>query len=537
MFQLALIIGTYSYIIFFMGILNVLYKELVIIVTVVFILISAFVLRDKVRRSIRYLQTEFRLLQNNKIIMVLPVLWIVLVFINLIGALGPELAFDALWYHLTFPKIYLENHAIFHIPGGLLYYSDMPKLGELLFVGALALGNEITAKVFHLLFGLLICAVLYLYTRKQSSSLIAFIAVLIFYSNLVVAWESITAYIDLIRTFFELLALVAFLQWARVKNRYWLILCSFMLGLAIATKLLSLGTLAIISSMLFFILIMDKASIVDIIKKMLSFLLIALLIPLPWFIFSTIHTGNPVYPFFTSTYAVNPSTPNQLQFLTEIWNILLFSPDPVSPMYLIMLPVIVLYFSKFTKEQKLIAVFSLLSLIVWYFTPRTGGGRFLLPYLPAYSILCAVCIAYLLKQSLTIGKLLIGLVIVISITTAGYRFIANSKYVSVILNQETKSQFLANNLNFSFGDYYDTDGYFKKLLKHDDTVLLYGFHNLYYADFPYKHESWIKKGDSFTHIATQNAELPERFYEWNLVYENKTTNVKLYTNGDKIWSY
>jgi len=52
-------------------------------------------------------------------------------FVNIIGVFGPELAFDALWYHLTLPKLYLVHHSIFFIPGGLLYYSGMPKIAEM----------------------------------------------------------------------------------------------------------------------------------------------------------------------------------------------------------------------------------------------------------------------------------------------------------------------------------------------------------------------------------------------------------------------
>src|SRR3989344_4563919 len=54
--------------------------------------------------------------------------------INFLGVLVPERGFDALWYHLTIPKIYLSRGEIFHIPGGLLYHSALPRLGEILYL-------------------------------------------------------------------------------------------------------------------------------------------------------------------------------------------------------------------------------------------------------------------------------------------------------------------------------------------------------------------------------------------------------------------
>ena len=112
------------------------------------------------------------------------------------------------------------------------------------------------------------------------------------------------------------------------------------------------------------------------------------------------------------------------------------------------------------------AIYSVLAIIVWYFTPRTVGGRFILPYLPALSIVLAACLHESLqatkKYSFVLGKFLIILIILVAIISIGYRFVANKKYLPVILGQETKEHFLSKNLNFSFGDFYDVDGYFKK---------------------------------------------------------------------------
>ncbi len=539
MFIFALLIGIYSYIIFALGINGLLYKNVAIWSALIFWSLAFYWYRNNIIKTIKYIKPISRL--KNKLLLLFALIFILQVGINFIGALGPELAFDALWYHLTLPKLYLEHHSISYIPGGLLYYSAMPKLAEMLYLTSLAFNGEILAKVIHFSFGLLTCLALYNFQRKFFSPLISMIGVVIFYSNLVVAWESITTYVDLIRAFFEVIALWAFVNWWEDRKRKWFVLSAIMVGLAVTTKLLAIGSLIIFSLLIFLSSRpkwrrhheVDSTLVVDLIQYLLTYWLIVLAVPLPWFIFSYINTGNPVYPFFSEIYKIAPEPLTTLDFFSEIWDLFTNSPDPLSPLYMIFLPIIIFSSSKFKQEIKIISLYSALAVLVWFFTPRTGGGRFILPYLPALSISCAACLNFLIenkkKYGVYITKFLVIIIILVSFTSIGYRFTANSKYIPVLLGKESKSEFLTSHLNFSFGDFYDTDGYFKKNIKKEDKVLLIGFHNLYYADFPFIDASWLKEGDKFNYIATQNTQLPQKYKSWKLIYTNTKTMVKLYT--------
>ena len=84
---------------------------------------------------------------------------------------------------------------------------------------------------------------------------------------------------------------------------------------------------------------------------------------------------------------------------------------------------------------------------------------------------------------------------------------------------------------------FHSETFFKDNIKKDQTVLLFGFHNLYYADFRFIHSSFVEKGDRFSFVATQNTDLPDRFRYWNLIYTNPKTNVKVYTLGGIPWTY
>ncbi len=533
MFKLAIAIGIYSYIIFVLGITSLLTKTNVVLTTIAFItFIIIYFLKTEKLKSFDIKIKNFSLLSKFILLLILTQ-----IFVNFIGVLGPEISFDALWYHLTLPKLYLLSKSIFHIPGGLLYYSDMPKLVEMIYVGALSFGNEILAKFIHFIFGLLSLAVIYKLARRFLSIEYSLIATLIFYSNLVVGWLSISSYVDLARTFFEILSFFALLLFIEKNDKKYLLTSAIILGLAITTKLASVFSLSLFLVLLIYKFKVGRESFKTLFLNIFSFTLIALIIPLPWFIFSYLNTGNPIYPYLSlpvdSGSFIN--LPNLFLLPKDLFLIFLGANDPISPIYLIFIPLILIFLKKSNTTYKYLFIYVIFSFLIWYLTQSFRGTRFLLPYLAVFSILCAFVISKI-KNS-RFKNYLIFLVIFISIISIIYRGVANAKYLPVIFDSEYKKEFLSKNLNFSYGDFYDIDDYFKNNIKNTDKVLLYGFHNLYYVDFPFIDSSWVKKGNKFNYIATQNVYLPKRFSNWKIIYYNKTTNVKLYTLDKKLWEY
>ncbi|MEK7533768.1 MAG: hypothetical protein AAB600_00365 [Patescibacteria group bacterium] len=549
MFTFAILIGIYSYLIFLLGVLGFIYRQNITLLTIIYLAIVLYLYGKKLKMNLLRSFKTFKKIQKldvdffkyNLLTVILLSLFVLQAIINFIGVLGPELGFDALWYHLTLPKIYLSNHSIFYIPGGLLYYSVMPKLTEMLYVAVLSFDSETLAKFIHFSFGILSSVALYKLSRMFFAPKISLIPVIVFYSNLIVGWQSTTAYVDLTRTFFEIMAFWGLINWLNTKKKRWLIGSATMLGLAISTKLLAIGSLFIFWVLLILYFWYRKKSFKNLVIELLVYLFIGLLFPLPWFIFSYIHTGNPIYPFFTNIYKVNfdVSLLNPSRFLFDTWNLFTRSPDPIPPIYIIFLPLVIVFFKKFSIQMKLIVLYSFLGIFVWYFTPRTGGGRFILPYLPALSIVAGGVIREItkIKNLKTIANLSIFIIFFCSLISIVYRGGANAKYIPVIIGKESKSEFLTQNLNFSFGDFYDTDGYFKTHIKTKDRVLLYGFHNLYYVDFPFIDSSWVKKGDRFNYIASQGSSIPSRFSNWHLIYNNSVTRVSIYLKGGEMWEY
>lgn len=529
MFELAFAIGIFSYSIFLLGLLGFLFSPVIIAFTCTFWITFIVWKRNSLINLVKHVSTV-----PKTPLLTLGILFIVIqACINAIGLLGPEIGFDAMWYHLTLPKLYLMYHAVLHFPG-VLYYSDMPRLTEMLYTAGLAFGSDFWARGVHFLFGLLDCIVIYAIGRKFFSQKWAIVLPVIFYSNLVVGWESISGYIDLSRTFFTTTAFLAFLTWLETKEKKYFTFSAILVGLTISTKLLSLPDLGIYTVALLY----HERSTTVFLKRFKSiafFLSVAVCSVLPWFAFAYVHTGNPLYPMFTG-YSVNNYwqvfTP--LFFIQSVWDTFAKNPDPVNPLFLAMIPFIVWKWKKLWKEMPTVMIFALGGFIAWYITPQTGGGRYVLPYLPVFSVVCLYCIHLLSKNW---QKIFLIFIIFVALVSLVYRGGAVAKFLPVILNKETKAHFLDSHLQYNLGDFYDIDGYFAKHIKPQDKVLLYGFHNLYYVNFPYIVSDWAKEGDTFDFVAVQGQGMPKRFSFWNLIYFNQRTQVRLYSLQNKTWHY
>ena len=522
----GLLLGVFGYLIYLLGLLHLLYPLLIQAVTIIYWGSVFFFFRKPIINALRLLPKHVS--PSDIWSKVLVGLFLLLAFVNLIGALAPELAFDALWYHLALPKIYLLDHSVHVISGELLYYSGMPQLGEMYYLVALAFQGEILAKLIHFFFGILSCVILYLFSKKFLPNWLSLLVVIIFYSNLVVAWESTTAYVDLIRTFFEITAIYTLFLWRQTKESKYIRYSGLLLGMEVGTKLLALGSVPLF---LLIILLTVADGFRSKIKTCMMFVSWMIIPVLPWTLSAFIQTGNPIYPLFTSLHISSPqvSSLSPMSFIKSIFTVFTQAADPVSPVYLICLPLIIFIWKKISSNEKLLVIFSLLALFVWYITPDMGGGRFILPYLPVLSIVVGIVIQRFLIIERKVAYLMVGISLLLFFITLGYRSAANARYLPVVLGKESKDDFLKSHLKFTFGDFYDTDGYFKNQIKPTDRVLLYGFHNLYYVNFPFVDSSWRTKEDRFTYVATQAGPLPKEFSHWRPIYYNKVTDVTLFT--------
>ena len=208
--------------------------------------------------------------RSNLILFVILIPIILLLVLNFMLVFTPEMGFDALWYHLTLPKLWLLKHQ-WYFPGGLLYYSVMPRLAETIYIPLLQLFGTAGPKMAQYLAGVGTAVFIWkILSEHKISKAMKLAGVSLFYCTWLVSWQSGSAYIDLIRTLLEVGALYYSLRGS------WKI-GGLLLGLAIGTKWFSLGSLAIFS------IIFGPQIIFP-----------ALLVSFPWFIIAYHFTGNPI---------------------------------------------------------------------------------------------------------------------------------------------------------------------------------------------------------------------------------------------------
>jgi len=333
-------------------------------------------------------------------------------------------------------------------------------------------------------------------------------------------WLSITAYSDLSRAFFEVGALYFFLRYWKESSKKMLFFSSVFLGFAICTKLISIGTLIILIALI----ALKKRLIRRKISEVLLFTAVSVGIALPWFILSFYYTANPFYPLFSDLHL--PHSPlvllSPLVMVKTFISIFLFSPDPISPFYLSLIPPLIFNVKKIAKKHRVLLILSLLLYSMWYFTSQSGGARFLSSYLPLFTVLGILIVREFKKRILYI---FIAITLSVACFNIAYRAVANAKYVPVILGTESRQDFLMHHLNFDFGDFYDENGEISEIVG-NDKVLLINMHNLFYVDFPFTLQEWSSR--DYKYILTQKSQLPEQYKNALLIYKNDKTHVKLY---------
>lgn len=411
--------------------------------------------------------------------LILLAIWLPIMLLgglNLLTVFTPEIGFDALWYHLTLPKLWLLKQKWF-FDGGLLYYSVMPRLTETIFIPLIKISGHIGPKFVQYLSGVGTGFMIWKISSKLNFSiLLKSVAISLFYCTWLVSWQSGSAYIDLFRTFLETTALYFLISGSWKKG-------GLFLGLAIGTKWLSLGSLAV------YALIFGVPLVFP-----------AVLISLPWFIVAFKFTGNPIYPLLSPILHQT-----FLPISVILKNVLLFPltvtfpfDDFLSPMMGIL--VILSTFSLFSRNkiiQKISAVGILGSILSVVLNPPSS--RFLLPYLPALAVAAVYVIG---KLKYPLKNIFIILCIISSLLILGMRSLAVKKYIPFLLGQESQNDFLTRHASRLPETFIDSDNFVRDQISPSSKILVDKLHNLYYFPYDFSHTSWANMNDIFDYLIT-----------------------------------
>ena len=221
---------------------------------------------------------------------------------GLIGALAPEVEYDAVWYHLDFAQRHLTAGTI--ADDVCQYVSPYPWGTELLFSYGLVLDGPVTAKLVHFGFGVLATLATYELAKRLAGRRAGLFAAAMFAVTPMVLWESTTAYIDLATAFFVLLALMWVLRYAEQRSLPVLVLAGLFLGFALSTK--HLAVIAAVPLALIVLAASRSRGMPHRFGMVTLFTVVAILPALPWYIRAQALAGNPFFPTLYDVFGADP---------------------------------------------------------------------------------------------------------------------------------------------------------------------------------------------------------------------------------------
>lgn len=330
-------------------------------------------------------------------------------------ALLPPTSWDALFYHLKGPKLYLQTGRIH--PGIDIPHLNFPSLLEMVFLFSMQIRGDVAAKLIHLIFALLLAGVVYLVTSRILQVRNAWLSLLFLFGTPIVLTLAAWAYNDLALSYYALASLFAFLRWHKTDDDRWLLFCGLLSGFLMGLKYTSIFIVIFLALATFWHRRHDRPRVV---KSLFWLIAPATLLVAPWLLKNWLFTGNPVYPFlfegrywddFRATAYREAGTGIGLNLISLVrlpYDMTLGYADAsqegtIGPFYLIFLPLVVFYgLSKARRRTprplQVLLLYAVSSFLFWTVGVMSSAAlyqvRLLLPGLVA---LCPV-LAWLMED-------------------------------------------------------------------------------------------------------------------------------------------
>jgi hypothetical protein len=389
--------------------------------------------------------------------------------LNLVAALAPPTAWDALTYHMAAPAFFIRDGGISFVP---LRAWASPFTAEMWNVIGLLVGTDRLPLVFQWAMGVGSAAALYLLAVTRTSRRTALLAAAIFYTSPHVILLASSAKSDLAWMLFLFLSLHALLAWRERGGMGWLALSGLATGLVIATKFQGLywapGMLLLLAVL--YRSAWRSAPLVTA-ARVSAYGGIAAVVASPWWIRSWIGGGDPIwpygYPIFKSLYwsqeahdkyaSWTQGPGDSLWHLIALpWNITLNQSAwpfglqvPYTPLLLAFVPAIVLLWRRFPAGHRwfflVAAVPAAVHYIGWFATYQQP--RYLFPVVGIMMIPAAYAFWQLATTRLTKWPAS-GLLIATLAAFLAYNLAFTVQFVPVVVGTESTDDFLARKVSF-----------------------------------------------------------------------------------------
>jgi len=471
-FSAAVGFAILGYCVFILGICQVLYPAVIYLFTAICALLAltGWLVAKKARVKSPFLpptESYEHRSPNGQMAMIVNRCCLIILAISLLACmllvLTPEIEKDALTYHSGVPKMFLEHHGIYFIPGNI--FANYPFFGEMLYIWGLSLKGEILNKGIHFALALFILFSMWKFSRRYiRDKLFDSIPLLIFFTIPSVFLNAHVAYCDLTLTFYTFVAVYAFVNWFNTKEKLWIILCGVFSGIAISTKY---GGLYLPFSGCLGVLwgcrqnrISDKKAV----RLFSIYVLFTLIAGAPFYLKNWIMTGNPLYPFFYQIFGGRGWSTEQARYYDVLikslgmgrelvdylllpWNLSFYAKmdSPrfdglIGPVFILVLP-FAIGMRRVAVEIKIVLVYCLIAFFFW--ASSAQQIRYLIPILPFIAIIVGLTFSYYHKNKIIFT--LLSIFIASGLAFNGYHIINDFRKIrplSVLTGHENKDAFL-----------------------------------------------------------------------------------------------
>jgi 4-amino-4-deoxy-L-arabinose transferase-like glycosyltransferase len=339
--------------------------------------------------------------------------WLVLTGVALayafITALAPEKEFDALWYHLQLPRLWLDAGR----PVDVIeeYVSLYPLTWDLLFGAGLTLGGGVGAKLLHFACLPFLGTLVWLAARRYLPDAPAAAAVALVVTTPTILWEAGTAYVDLALALHGAAACYALARYAEEGGRGWGAAAALQFGAAAATKHLGIILALVALGLYVLAAIRYSRGAAAALRRALLVGFGAALVTSPWYIRNWLASGNPVFPEMFSMFGASP--PERWNVVVERglahfkahfgigrsvgdlialpWDVTVhgaFFGGSLGPLFLVLLPGVLLVRGRRTALPWLCA--GIAAYLAFWASPISSYQmRFLMPIVPALALVAA----------------------------------------------------------------------------------------------------------------------------------------------------
>jgi hypothetical protein len=377
-------VGLMGLVIFGLGLSARLYRGIFIFITIA-LAIMFMLLLWRIRPSL------YRFVRNKPLW--LPVIGVPLIWYAL-ASLSYPVSTDALYFHLGLPKIYAAAGYMSYIPANL--FSASPQTSEMISTAFYSMGLERGAQLFIMLVAAIL--VLSVWRRAGEFGGSGTIAILILFTIPIFAGLAVGSKNDYLLWGLSFFAIMKFIQFDQTGRESLLLLAGIGAGMGAGTKAIGLALFGPPALVLLYNIGLGKYRLSHLLKFSVCFGAFAA----PWYIYSWIMAGNPVFPFFDNIFHSPYSSTLFNDFNKELaiksvdrsaLNLIIspvrmvFQPESYDGRLgygIVLFPAMLAFTRKVPRGIKVAMAISIIFYLIWFF--GFPFARFILPVAPFLAI-------------------------------------------------------------------------------------------------------------------------------------------------------